>query len=385
MDKISRRELIGNFFRRILLPAAALRVSGLFSGKVFAETGRDKRIDDVHIYEIREAMWYKKLPDQQIQCGLCPWQCVVGAGRRGRCEVRENTDGKYETLVFANACTSAVDPIEKKPFFNFLPGSRAFSLACAGCNVECKFCQNWQISQSKPEDLNAAHLPPEKVVQEAKSRDIPVIAFTYSEPNVFYEYVYETAKVAKKAGIKTVVISNGFINEGPLKELCRYIDGYKVDLKGFTEDFYRKICNGELKPVLKTLEVLKKTKVWSEIVYLVIPSLNDNESDVRKMCVWIKQNMGTGIPLHFSRFHPDYKLLNLPPTSPETLTNLYELAKGEGLDYVYVGNLPGHIGENTFCPACGKKIISRTGYDIKNSVKNGKCPFCGKSIAGVWS
>lgn len=381
--KITRKKLFKDTFTRYL-PALMLADLGL-QGCSRALANTDSRIDGKHIHEIREAMWYQKLANNVVKCELCPRQCVVGPGRRGECGVRMNTSGRYETLVFGNACTSAVDPIEKKPFFHFLPGQNALSLATAGCNFHCKFCQNWQISQSRPEDLVSQHLPPEELVKQAKANNIPAIAFTYSEPVVFSEYVLETAKLAKTAGLKTIVISNGFINSDPLKELCRYIDGYKVDLKGFSDEFYNQICSGQLQPVLKTLENLNKNGTWTEIVHLVIPTLNDKENEIKAMSKWIKENLGKDVPLHFSRFHPDYKLQNLPMTPEATLNKLYQIAKAEGLNYVYVGNLPGHPGENTYCPGCSREIIKRIGYSVKSDIINGKCPYCGHQIAGVWS
>ncbi len=306
---------------------------------------------------------------------------------KGDCRVRYVENGKLYTLVYAKACAVHVDPMEKKPMFHFLPGTPIFSIATAGCNLHCKFCQNWEISQTDPEDLNNVHLPPERVVSLARSYRCKSIAYTYSEPIVFYEYTYDTARLATEQGLKNVLVTAGFINEKPLRELCGVSQGANVDLKAFTEEYYVQICDGRLKTILQTLEIMKEEGVWVEITNLVVPTLNDNMNEIRSMCRWIRDHLGPEVPLHFSRFFPRYKLRHLYPTPLKTLTRAAEIAKEEGLHYVYVGNVPGNDWEDTFCPSCSKKIVDRYGYRILDYriTPEGKCEYCGTRIAGVWS
>jgi pyruvate formate lyase activating enzyme len=333
----------------------------------------------------REARYYKKLSDNKVQCELCPWQCVVEPGRRGHCEVRENRNGVYCSLVYGQIAANHNDPIEKKPFYHFLPGTSSFSIATAGCNVDCKFCQNWELAQRRPEELRSVAFTAEELVAYAERWECESIAFTYNEPTVFNEFVYDVASQARTRGIKSVIISNGFINQKPLLDLCKVIDAYKVDLKSFSEDYYRDVVGGRLAPVLETLVILKEQGVWSEIVYLTVPTLNDNASEIQDMVEWILKKLGPDIPVHFSRFYPKYKLKNLPPTPVATLEKLYNTAREAGLNHVYLGNVPGHAGENTICPKCNEIIIGRVGYRIfKNKVIDGKCDYCGQKIAGVW-
>jgi pyruvate formate lyase activating enzyme len=296
-----------------------------------------------------------------------------------------NKDGTLYSLVYGKPCAVHVDPIEKKPFFHFLPGTTAFSIATAGCVLSCKFCQNWQISQAKPEDTDTYDLPPEKVVSNAVAYKCRSITYTYTEPTVFYEYMYDTAVIARKQGIKNTMHSCGYINEKPLRTLSKYMDAADIDLKGFTEDFYSRICSGSLRPVLNALVVLKEEGVWLEITNLVIPTLNDDLKNIREMSRWIVKNLGADVPIHFSRFFPHYKLTNLPPTPLETLEAVRKTAMDAGLKFVYIGNIR-HEGENTFCPKCKKVLIERMGYFVKqNHIANGKCTFCSSAVAGVWS
>jgi pyruvate formate lyase activating enzyme len=320
-----------------------------------------------------------------VQCELCPNGCVLDVNQVSRCRARINKDGTLFSRVYGKPCAVHVDPIEKKPFFHFFPGTTAFSIATAGCVLSCKFCQNWQISQASPEDTDTYDLPPEKVVSGAINYKCKSIAYTYTEPTAFYEYMYDTAVVAKKQGVKNVMHSCGYINEKPLRKLSKYLDAADLDLKAFTEDFYQKISGGMLKPVLNSLVVLKEEGVWLEITNLVIPTLNDDIKKINEMCRWIHKNLGPDVPLHFSRFFPNYKLDNLPPTPIDTLTDARKTAMDVGLKFVYIGNIR-HEGESTFCPKCKKILIERIGYFIKqNNIKNGKCSFCGTSIPGIWS
>ena len=330
--------------------------------------------------------YFTSLDGGEIQCELCPHRCRVAKGKRGLCRVRENRDGKYYSLVYGNPCALHLDPIEKKPFFHVLPGTTSFSLATAGCNFQCKFCQNWEISQASPEDVYSYDVPPEMIVSKAKEIGARSVAYTYVEPMIFYEYMSDISSLVKKAGLLNVIHSNGFINPVPLRNLCKVLDAADIDLKGFTENYYRELCGGELTPVLETLKTLKQEKVHLEITNLIIPTKNDEMSVIREMCLWIKKELGPDTPIHFSRFYPLYKLRTLPPTPVSTLEKAREEALAAGLEYVYVGNIPGHAGESTFCPKCKKMVIQRTGYMVGEiNVKAGKCKYCGKPIPGIWA
>jgi len=330
--------------------------------------------------------YFASLDGGEIQCELCPRRCRVPNGKRGYCRVRENRDGKYYSLVYGNPCAVHLDPIEKKPFFHLLPSTTSFSLATAGCNLQCKFCQNWEISQASPEDVYGYEVPPELIVSKAKEMGASSIAYTYVEPTIFYEYMSDIGALAKKAGLLNVYHSNGFINPEPLRNLCSVLDAANIDLKGYTEEFYREVCDGELKPVLETLKTLRKEKVHLEITHLVIPTKNDDMPILKEMCLWIKKELGAETPIHFSRFYPLYKLKSLPPTPVSTLERARAVALSAGLEYVYIGNVPGHEGENTFCPKCRKIILQRSGYVVGEvHVKGGKCSYCGKPIPGIWA
>ncbi len=329
--------------------------------------------------------YFTSLEGGEIQCELCPHRCRVAKGKRGICRVRENRDGKYYSLVYGNPCAVHLDPIEKKPFFHVLPGTASFSLATAGCNFQCKFCQNWEISQVFPEDVYSYDVAPELIVKRAKEIGARSIAYTYVEPTIFYEYMFDIGELTKKEGLLNVTHSNGFMNPEPLKNLCKVLDAANIDLKGFKESFYRELCAGEINPVLETLKTLKKEKVHLEITNLIIPTKNDDLSVLKEMCLWIRKELGADTPIHFSRFYPLYKLKSLPPTPVSTLEKAREAASSAGLEYVYVGNIPGHAGENTYCPKCKKRIIQRTGYMVGEvNLKNGKCKYCGKPIPGIW-
>jgi pyruvate formate lyase activating enzyme len=330
--------------------------------------------------------YFISLKGGEIQCELCPHQCRVSKGKRGLCRVRENQGGQYYSLVYGNPCAVHLDPIEKKPFFHVLPATTSFSIATAGCNFQCKFCQNWEISQASPEEVYSVDFPPEMVVEKAKEAKAHSIASTYVEPTIFYEYMWDVGQLAKKAGLLNVCHSNGFINPDPLQNLCKVLDAANIDLKGFTESFYKELCGGELNPVLNTLKILRKQKVHIEITNLMIPTKNDEMSTIKEMCLWIKKELGSETPIHFSRFYPLYKLRSLPPTPVSTLEKARTLALSSGLEYVYIGNVPGHEGENTFCPRCKKLLIQRTGYMVGEvRLKGGKCGYCGKQIPGIWA
>ena len=333
----------------------------------------------------REAMYYRRVGEGLVQCQLCPNRCTLSDGMRSPCRVRENRGGKLYTLVYGNPCAVHNDPMEKKPFFHFFPSSLAFSIATAGCNLHCLYCQNWTISQRPPEETENLDLPPEKVVEYALKAGSQSIAYTYSEPTIFYEYMLDVAKVARARGLKNVVVSAGYMNPEPLKELCRAVDAIKIDLKGFNEDFYERVCFARLEPVLETIKTIYEEGVHLEIVNLVVPSLNDNEEELRELARWIVKNVGPDVPTHFSRFFPMYKLKDLPMTPVESLEKARKVAMEEGLHYVYIGNVPGHPGTHTYCPNCGRVIIRRMGFAVvENHIVEGKCEYCGNLIPGVW-
>jgi pyruvate formate lyase activating enzyme len=337
------------------------------------------------LVETKLSPYFQPLTDNDVQCLLCPRECVISAGERGYCEVRENRKGKLYSLVYGNPCTVRIDPIEKKPFFHVLPATLSFSIATAGCNFDCKFCQNWEISQEVPERTFNFRLPPAQVVEMAQENGCPTIASTYVEPTIFYEYMYDISVLAKKKGILSVCHSNGYINPQPLQDLCQHLAAACIDLKGFTEDFYQEMTEGNLQPVLRTIKVLRLHGVHVELVNLVIPTKNDDMQVVRQMCLWIKEEVGADVPIHFTRFTPLYKLRNLPPTPVQTLERARAVAQGVGLEYVYIGNIPGHEGENTYCPHCKKQLITRLGfYILANHVIKGRCKYCGKVIPGIW-
>ncbi|WP_243348278.1 AmmeMemoRadiSam system radical SAM enzyme [Parabacteroides sp. FAFU027] len=333
----------------------------------------------------RLALYQEVLVDGRVQCHLCPHNCVIADGKTGICRTRENHGGHLYTRAYGNPCSLAVDPVEKKPLFHFYPGSRIFSLATAGCNFRCLNCQNWQISQASPSQLDHYDLPPEKLVEEAIGRHTEMIAFTYTEPTVFFEYMLDTAKIAHQKGLKTVMISNGYINTCPMQELIPYLDAANIDLKCLDEEVYRKLDGARLQPVLDTLNLLKESGVWLEITNLLIPGYTDGIDQIEKMCKWLVENDFTDTPLHFSRFFPNYKLHDLAPTEEYRLIEAKAIAERTGLKFVYIGNMPEVHGENTYCPSCRKLLVERLGYFISlNKMEAGKCSYCNEKIAGRW-
>ncbi len=322
---------------------------------------------------------------RKVQCEVCPNRCVLLPGDRSVCRSRVNIGGKLYSLAYGNPCAVHVDPIEKKPLNHFYPGTSVFYIATTGCNFRCLNCQNWEISQRRPEEVHFEELFPDDVVRETKKRRVPTIAYTYSEAVTYYEYTYDTAKRARKAGIKNVLVSNGSINEVPLVELSKFLDGANIDLKSFDDRIYQCLNGGHLQPILDTLKTLHEEKVWFEITTLVVPSYADDPDMIQRMCGWILKEIGPDYPLHFSRFVPLYKLTRLPPTPVETLENLRDLAIREGLHYVYLGNVPGHEGCHTFCHHCGRLLIERKGYALGAfNVDKGRCRFCHTPIPGRW-
>jgi pyruvate formate lyase activating enzyme len=346
---------------------------------MFSETSSDEQ----SIYK-RIAMFQEETA-RGIMCRICPNECVLKEGELSKCNNRKVHDSKLYTLAFGNPCSVNVDPVEKKPLYHFLPGSKAFSIATAGCNLVCLNCQNWTISQTSPDKTRNYDMMPEKVVEECIKNNCSSIAYTYSEPTSFYEYVFETATLARSAGLKNIFKSNGYINNEPLKKLCSVIDAANIDLKAFSESTYLKLTGGKLQPVLDSLKVLKDMGIWLEITNLVIPDWTDNLDDIRNMCRWLSDNGFKNTPLHFSRFYPLHKLEQLPPTPVEILNSAFRIATEEGLKYVYTGNVPGNEISNTKCPSCNSTIIVRQGYRISaNTITAGKCNKCGSTIEGVW-
>jgi Pyruvate-formate lyase-activating enzyme len=333
----------------------------------------------------RLALYQEKLPNQVVHCHVCPHNCLISNGKYGLCKTRVNKDGQLYSIAYGNPCSVSIDPVEKKPLFHFYPGARIYSLATAGCNFRCLNCQNWEISQSSPLELQHLDLSPVDVVQQAIDYGFDLIAFTYTEPTVFYEYILDTAKIARQKGLKTVLISNGYINPEPLLNLCEYIDAANIDLKCFDDSIYRKLTGGRLQPVLDTLKTIIETGVWLEITNLIIPDYSDKQQMIETMCNWLVINGFTDTPLHFSRFFPTYKMRHLQPTDQQILLRAKEIAEVSGLKYVYIGNQPELDGENTFCPQCKHVLMERVGYRVnKNLIHKGQCTFCGESIAGVW-
>jgi pyruvate formate lyase activating enzyme len=321
----------------------------------------------------------------RVQCELCPKRCLMVPGQSGDCRVRMNIDGVLRTVVYGYACAMNVDPVEKKPLFHFLPGTPILSLATVGCNLHCKNCQNWEISQANPEDTPAMPCPPEQVVALAKQHHCPLLAFTYTEPIVYFEYACDTSRLAREAGLRSVLVTAGYVNREPWLKLLTYIDAITLDLKGIKEEFYRDVCSATLTPVLDALVTAKNSGVWLEVSNLVIPTLNDRPEDLRQLCQWIKANLGAETPLHFLGFFPRYKMQHLPPASAETLNQARQIALREGLSYVYIGNVLSKEGQNTYCPGCRKLLIERSGFTIlQNNIRDGRCPQCSREIQGVW-
>ena len=333
-------------------------------------------------YKPHKALFWNKLKEKVVQCHLCPRNCVIKEGSRGNCGARENDGGTLYSMNYGLAASAGLDPVEKKPLYHFLPGEKTFSFGAAGCNLHCLFCQNWEVSQCRPEHIRSLNLPPKEAVEYAKKMHSRIVSYTYTEPTIFYEYMNDTAKLAKKAGMRNVIVSNGFTEKEPLKEIIPLMDAANIDLKG-NEKFYRKVTGAWLGPVLESMIEYKKKGVWLEVTNLLIPGMNDSEKDIRWLVDWTAKNLGKDTPLHFSAFWPTHKMTDIPPTTLKTLKRAREIGMKK-LDYVYTGNLPDDEGNNTYCPSCKKVLIVREGFYIReNNIKNGKCS-CGGKIAGVW-
>lgn len=335
-----------------------------------------------------EAYLWESLKDREVKCNLCSHRCHIKDGHRGICGVRENRGGVLETLVYGKVIARHIDPIEKKPLFHYLPGSLSYSIATVGCNFKCRFCQNADIAQM-PSDRNGRIIgdifTPEDVVAQAIKGDCQTIAYTYTEPTIYFEFAYDTAKLAAEKGIRNVFVTNGYMTEEALQMIHPYLDAANVDLKAFTEKFYSQTCKAKLVHVKETLKRMKSLGVFVEVTTLIIPGLNDDRKELENLAAFLADELGPETPWHISRFHPTYKLLDQPPTPVETLFKARDIGKKAGLNYVYVGNVPGGKGENTFCHQCNRRLIDRWGFYVREfRIKNGKCPECGTTAYGVW-
>jgi len=386
--------------RKQFLKSSALGACGLLctaaSGYGFWGLNKDNEAKNIrgHVFkdDAPDKPWqwsveayYYSSQGKTVRCEVCPHRCVLEPGDRGICRSKVNIDGTLYSLAYGNPCAVHVDPIEKKPLMHFHPRSLILSIATTGCNFRCLNCQNWEISQKRPEDVRHMTLFPKQVVAKAQKRHVPSIAYTYSEAITFYEYMFDTASLARKAGLKNVLVSNGYINEGPLVDLCTFLDGANINLKSFDDQTYGCLNGGTLQPVLNTFKTLHELGVWFEMTTLVVPTYVDKPEMIKRMCQWILKELGPDYPLHLLRFFPQYKLTRLPPTPVSTLEALREVALKEGIRYVYMGNVPGHPGTQTYCHHCDKVIIKRNGYLIEEiHMKNGRCTYCNTPIPGRW-
>lgn len=333
----------------------------------------------------REGMFYNVTP-RGVRCMICPNECDLRPGEISDCNNRINSEGKLYSIAYGNPCAVHIDPIEKKPLLHFYPSTHVFSIATAGCNFICLNCQNWEISQTSPHKTKNYDLFPKDVVESCIENKCPSVAYTYSEPVSFYEYMFDTSKIAHERGIMNVLVSNGYINEAPLRKLAPFLDAANIDLKSFSDDIYLRLNAGKLQPVLNTLKILKDMGVWLEITNLIVPSWTDDLDMIKQMCDWLVANGFSNYPLHFSRFHPTFKLTQLPETPLQVLINARNTAIKAGCNYVYIGNVPGKNFENTYCPKCKSLVVERRGFVIvSNHMKNGKCESCGTTIDGRWN
>jgi len=363
-----------------------LRQSGCVAAACTLGSRRERATAEL-LPALKEARFYQKLGDGKVNCQLCFRQCAIPQGSRGFCRNRENRGGTLYSMVYGRAAAVQLDPIEKEPMFHNLPGTDILCTGTASCNFRCKFCQNWHLSQRTPEELQPAtlHASPEDIVNAAREAEAG-LSFTYNEPTVFYEFMYEIARIGKEQGLNTIFHTNGGMQADPLKALLAHMCGVTVDLKGFTADYYKDVSFARMAPVLETLKLIKREGTWLEIVNLVVPTLNDDVQMIQEMCRWIRENLGPEVPLHFSRFFPAYRMTHLPPTPIRTLEQAREIAVKEGMQFVYVGNVPGHRFNSTFCPKCNRVIVSRLHFTVMNvNIQNGKCWYCGCPIPGIWA
>jgi pyruvate formate lyase activating enzyme len=335
---------------------------------------------------MKEAYLYEKLEDRKVRCYLCNHRCLIKDGLKGICGVRENRGGTLFSLVYGQVIARHVDPIEKKPLFHFLPGTSSYSIATVGCNFKCLFCQNADISQM-PHDsrqIRGEEMTPEIVLEEAVRSRSATISYTYTEPTIFFEFALDIARPASSRGLRSIFVSNGYMTEECLREIYPNLHGANVDLKGFSDKYYKEVCGAKLEPVLKTLELMRKMGIWVEVTTLLVPGLNDSKEELEQLAKFLV-NLDPDIPWHISRFHPTYRLMNIRPTPPESIRKAKDIGYEAGLKYVYTGNLPGDEGEKTFCHQCKELLIDRYGFYVrKNVIANSRCPKCSAEIPGVW-
>ncbi len=332
----------------------------------------------------KEGVLFDKLPGNRVKCNVCSHRCSIGGGKYGICGTRKNIDGKIYSTIYNTISSEAVDPIEKKPLYHFLPGTLSYSLGSIGCNFRCEHCQNWNISQVTLEEAYTKELTPEEAVKRALSTGCSSISWTYNEPSIWHEYTYDSAVLAKSAGLRTVYVTNGYITPEALRRIAPYLDAYRVDIKSFSEEFYRKVCSARLAPVLESTKLAKELGMHVETVTLLIPSRNDSQQEITQLVRWVHENLGIDTPMHFTRFYPMYKMEDASPTPVSTLEMAYEIAKKEGMRFVYLGNVPGHRYENTYCPECKSLLIDRAGFRVGAvRIKDGKCQQCGEKIPVV--
>ena len=389
------RENISGLTRRDLLKAGIVCALSGVPCAAFAKwnpaSGRNEKTitpDDApaKLWEWSREVYFQKASGENVQCLTCPNLCLLPPNARSRCQSHVNKDGKLYTLVYGNPCAVHVDPIEKKPFYHFLPGTWSFSIGTTGCSFHCLNCQNWQISQVKPEEVRFYTLYPDEAAAMALEKNCRTIAFTYNEPTTAIEYALDTFRQARPKNVRGVWVSNGFVNRPPLLELCKHLSAARIDVKGFSEEMYATLNAGRLAPVLETLKTLKSEGVWLETIVLIVPTYTDRMEMVKGMCDWFLKNLGPDCPVHFLRFQPQYKLTHLPPTSVAFLEEARKTALAMGLHHVYVGNVPNPESNSTYCPGCKKMLINRVGFSVKeNRMKNGRCPDCNRKIAGVWA
>ena len=339
----------------------------------------------IRAYDRHEALVYLPYPDGKVRCHLCSHHCLIPEGKRGICHVRENRGGKLYTLAYGRGVSTHVDPIEKKPLYHFHPGSTAYSVGTQGCNFRCRWCQNWEISQiAREKVIEGGFLPPEQIVQIALACGSRSIAYTYNEPTVFFEYVYDTARLARLAGLMNVLVTNGYMSIATLTAMWPFLDAANVDLKAFRDETYRRYVGARLQPVLDAVRIMKSLPTWLELTTLIIPGINDDPAELHELAGFIVKELGPDTPWHISRFFPSHRMTDRPPTPIETLKRAREIGKEEGLLHVYVGNVAERGGQDTLCPGCGRVLLHRTNLGtVTNFIGNGACPDCGTSIAGV--
>ncbi|HPB01492.1 MAG TPA: AmmeMemoRadiSam system radical SAM enzyme [Bacteroidales bacterium] len=373
---MEKRDFIKNLF---VMGVAAVAMPRLYASESMSNFKSIKHNGMI------KARYFEELPDGSVKCRLCPHACILRNGQSGICRTRINEGGVLYTMAYGNPVAVHIDPIEKKPLYHFLPSSKVLSFGTAGCNFRCLNCQNADISQAAPNDVSALDYSPEKVVKTAREHSVDGIAFTYTEPTVFFEYMYDTAFLAQKAGIKTLMISNGYINQEPLKDLVGVMDAFNIDLKSFNDSTYKTLCNGSLQPVLDTIKTIRDSGKWLEITNLMVTAYTDKTDEFSQMISWLIENDFTEVPLHISRFFPAHKLLDSQPTNPAVIEQAFHMATSAGMKYVYTGNIRNEAHENTQCPDCGNLLVKREGYTTKVSgMTENKCNKCGRIIPGVW-